>query len=190
MHFARLLFFAIVAITVSARSLTPRHNDDGGSDDEDCDYSDGCEGSGSDGGHDGSGSGGGDDGSGRGDGSDSNGGSGSTATTPAITATTPAITNGCNIATCVLDLAHTVTSCASAAAEDGVNPIADGICITDALQELSDLPSTCSGCLNFGHSSSTTRHRTPPNLWAVAIFVGILGQKVFYSRYWSSIGSI
>ncbi|KAJ6450771.1 hypothetical protein C8R45DRAFT_946591 [Mycena sanguinolenta] len=128
MHFAHLLFFASVAITVSARSLILRRNNHGGSD-EDCDYSDGCEGNGSGGG-------------GSGDGSNSNGGSGSS--------------DGCNITSrhSIPGFPHParltrrpaatplVASCGSAASEDGVitlDPIADASCISDALQELSDL---------------------------------------------------
>ncbi|KAJ7333421.1 hypothetical protein DFH08DRAFT_814536 [Mycena albidolilacea] len=93
----------------------------------------------SDGEHDGSGSGGGDDGSGRDDGSDSNGGS--ISSNSGIGSS-----NGCNIASrhsipAFTRPARLTRRPAAAADEDGVNPIADGICVADALQELSDLVS-------------------------------------------------
>ncbi|KAJ6585603.1 hypothetical protein B0H19DRAFT_1250397 [Mycena capillaripes] len=54
--------------------------------------------------------------------------------------------NTCNLKTCVVDLAPTVAACASAAAQDGIDPVSDEACITAAAKTLSKLPAPCTGC--------------------------------------------
>ncbi|KAF7974244.1 hypothetical protein HWV62_13136 [Athelia sp. TMB] len=52
---------------------------------------------------------------------------------------------------CVAALAPTVVGCASAAAEEGVNPIADVSCLVGAVNIAVNLPASCDSCLEqFG----------------------------------------
>ncbi|KAF8206859.1 hypothetical protein K438DRAFT_1963170 [Mycena galopus ATCC 62051] len=63
----------------------------------------------------------------------------------------------CDIATCVLDLAPSVVSCGSAAAQLGADPVSDASCLFAAGKDVLDLPASCDGCAEqFGVSNSTT----------------------------------
>ncbi|KAJ7133405.1 hypothetical protein C8R44DRAFT_977572 [Mycena epipterygia] len=52
----------------------------------------------------------------------------------------------CDIKTCVLDLAPSVVSCGSAAAQAGVDPFSDAGCVLAAAQDVAQLPASCNGC--------------------------------------------
>jgi len=57
----------------------------------------------------------------------------------------------CDILTCVLDLAPTVLSCASAAAAEAVNFIADAGCLVAAAKVVDEFPASCDACADeFG----------------------------------------
>ncbi|KAJ7022584.1 hypothetical protein C8F04DRAFT_1272503 [Mycena alexandri] len=62
----------------------------------------------------------------------------------------------CDIATCVIDLGGSVVSCASAAAQLGVDPISDAGCLFAAAKTVTSFPPSCNGCLEkFGVSVPT-----------------------------------
>ncbi|KAJ6614824.1 hypothetical protein B0H10DRAFT_1944473 [Mycena sp. CBHHK59/15] len=52
----------------------------------------------------------------------------------------------CDIKTCVLDLAPSVVSCGSAAAQLGVDPFSDAGCLIAAANDVVQLPPSCDGC--------------------------------------------
>ncbi|KAJ7250692.1 hypothetical protein C8J57DRAFT_1723456 [Mycena rebaudengoi] len=52
----------------------------------------------------------------------------------------------CDLKTCVLDLAPSVVSCGSAAAQLGVDPFSDAGCLLAAAQDVDQLPASCNGC--------------------------------------------
>ncbi|KAJ6453124.1 hypothetical protein C8R45DRAFT_1112632 [Mycena sanguinolenta] len=52
----------------------------------------------------------------------------------------------CDLAKCVSDLAPTVAACATAAAQDGADPVSDASCITAASGTVSKFPAPCTGC--------------------------------------------
>ncbi|KAL5117318.1 hypothetical protein ACEQ8H_004763 [Pleosporales sp. CAS-2024a] len=54
--------------------------------------------------------------------------------------------NGCSKIKCVFALAPTVAACAAAAAEEGLNPIADAGCIIALGNSVVNPPAACSGC--------------------------------------------
>ncbi|KAJ7430499.1 hypothetical protein B0H11DRAFT_2279996 [Mycena galericulata] len=59
----------------------------------------------------------------------------------------------CDVATCLLDLAPTGVSCASAAAQVDIDPISDISCIIAAAKDVTALPASCSGCIPSSLSS-------------------------------------
>ncbi|KAJ7430501.1 hypothetical protein B0H11DRAFT_2021729 [Mycena galericulata] len=59
----------------------------------------------------------------------------------------------CDVATCLLDLAPTGVSCASAAAQVDIDPVSDISCIIAAAQDVTSLPASCSGCVPSSISS-------------------------------------
>ncbi|KAF7364555.1 CBP domain-containing protein [Mycena venus] len=54
--------------------------------------------------------------------------------------------NTCDIKNCVLDLAPSVVSCGSAAAQLVADPVADAGCLIAAAKDVVDLPPSCNGC--------------------------------------------
>ncbi|KAJ7722440.1 hypothetical protein DFH07DRAFT_946703 [Mycena maculata] len=63
----------------------------------------------------------------------------------------------CDIASCVVDLAPSVVSCASAAAQLGVDPVSDASCLIAAAKDVVELPASCNGCLaQFGVSDAAS----------------------------------
>ncbi|KAJ6471736.1 hypothetical protein C8R47DRAFT_1324826 [Mycena vitilis] len=63
----------------------------------------------------------------------------------------------CDIKNCVLDLAPSVVSCGSAAAQLGADPVSDAGCLIAAAKDVVDLPPACSGCLaQFGIAIPST----------------------------------
>ncbi|KAJ6611713.1 hypothetical protein B0H10DRAFT_2214184 [Mycena sp. CBHHK59/15] len=57
----------------------------------------------------------------------------------------------CDIATCVLDLAPSVVSCASAAAQLGADVFSDAGCLIAAAKDATAFPPSCAGCADqFG----------------------------------------
>ncbi|KAJ6471154.1 hypothetical protein C8R47DRAFT_749950 [Mycena vitilis] len=63
----------------------------------------------------------------------------------------------CDIANCVLDLAPSVVSCGSAAAQAGVDPVSDASCLIAAGKDVVDLPASCNGCAaKFGVNLPST----------------------------------
>ncbi|KAJ7858988.1 hypothetical protein B0H13DRAFT_1131137 [Mycena leptocephala] len=58
----------------------------------------------------------------------------------------PAKKETCDLTTCVVKLGPTVAACASAAAQEGVDPISDIACITAAAATATKLPKACAGC--------------------------------------------
>ncbi|KAJ7445108.1 hypothetical protein FB451DRAFT_1412926 [Mycena latifolia] len=52
----------------------------------------------------------------------------------------------CDVKTCVLDLAPSVISCASAAAQLGADVFSDAGCVVAAAKEAVAFPPSCSGC--------------------------------------------
>ncbi|KAJ7240850.1 hypothetical protein B0H12DRAFT_1326362 [Mycena haematopus] len=57
-----------------------------------------------------------------------------------------AVRDACDVTTCVLDLAPSVVSCASAAAQLVADPVSDASCLIAAGKDVVDLPASCSGC--------------------------------------------
>ncbi|KAJ7306996.1 hypothetical protein DFH08DRAFT_1051637 [Mycena albidolilacea] len=52
----------------------------------------------------------------------------------------------CDVKTCVLDLAPSVVSCASAAAQLAADPASDAGCLIAAAKDVVDFPPSCAGC--------------------------------------------
>ncbi|OCK76496.1 hypothetical protein K432DRAFT_408124 [Lepidopterella palustris CBS 459.81] len=55
--------------------------------------------------------------------------------------------DGCEIAKCVAALAPLAVSCAAAAAEEGLNPLADAACLASAANNVANTPAACTSCL-------------------------------------------
>jgi tRNA A37 threonylcarbamoyladenosine synthetase subunit TsaC/SUA5/YrdC len=56
------------------------------------------------------------------------------------------IPEGCDAAKCVVALAGTIVACAAAAAEEGLNPIADAGCFAAAANAAVNTPAVCTKC--------------------------------------------
>ncbi|KAJ7174178.1 hypothetical protein C8R43DRAFT_1119544 [Mycena crocata] len=52
----------------------------------------------------------------------------------------------CDIKTCVLDLAPSVVSCASAATQLGADVFSDAGCLVAAVKDVAQFPDSCTGC--------------------------------------------
>ncbi|KAJ7722441.1 hypothetical protein DFH07DRAFT_856958 [Mycena maculata] len=78
--------------------------------------------------------------------------------TGAAAAPTPLVfRQTCDIASCVVDLAPSVVSCATAAAQVDLDPISDASCLIAAAKDVVELPASCNGCLaQFGISSAAS----------------------------------
>ncbi|KAJ7621960.1 hypothetical protein DFH06DRAFT_769267 [Mycena polygramma] len=55
----------------------------------------------------------------------------------------------CDLKTCAVDLAPTVTSCATAAADLTAVPFSDAGCVAAAVTQGVDLPAACTGCVDL-----------------------------------------
>ncbi|KAK6974915.1 CBP domain-containing protein [Favolaschia claudopus] len=54
--------------------------------------------------------------------------------------------DSCDIANCVLDLAPSAVSCATAAAQAGADPVSDASCLIAVGKDVANLPASCNGC--------------------------------------------
>ncbi|KAF8215385.1 hypothetical protein K438DRAFT_1749424 [Mycena galopus ATCC 62051] len=63
----------------------------------------------------------------------------------------------CDIASCVVDLAPSVVSCATAAAQVDLDPVSDATCLIAAAKDVVELPASCNGCAaQLGVSTGAT----------------------------------
>ncbi|KAJ7616021.1 hypothetical protein FB45DRAFT_935134 [Roridomyces roridus] len=64
----------------------------------------------------------------------------------AIAAPTTPFRRDCSVKQCVLDLAPSAVSCATAAAQVDLDPISDVSCLIAAAKDVTEFPASCSAC--------------------------------------------